>query len=107
MWHKLVVVSVTCLIASQAYAGGGCDAGLKQRYGNEARIVNSLRPDKPSEMRVYAIDGSEFTAGQARWMQSELRKVESYCTSGNSADAAQAANAAAGVEALLKSHHSS
>ena len=107
MWHKLVVVSVSCLVASQAYADGGCDAGLKQRYENDARVVNSLRPDKPSEMRVYAVDGSEFTAGEARWMRSELRKIESYCTSVNSARARQATAAAANVEALLKSHHSS
>jgi hypothetical protein len=105
MWYKLAVISVAGLVASQAYADGGCDAGLTQRYRNDARVVDSLRPDKPSQMRVYAVDGSEFTAGQARWMAGQLRKVERYCTSGSSADTAQAARATADVEALLK-HHS-
>ena len=37
-----------------------------RRSEGAERIVASLRPDKPAQARVFAIDGSEFTAGQTR-----------------------------------------
>jgi hypothetical protein len=53
-------------------------------------------------MRVFALDGSEFTAGQARWMQGRLHKVEEACVRG---DQVRAVQLLAEVQELLKSHH--
>jgi hypothetical protein len=75
-----------------------------QQYRDCLRIVSTLRPDKAGQQRVFARDGSEFTAGQAIWMQKQLRKVEYLCAHGTAADQAQAAKILADVEQLLKSH---
>jgi hypothetical protein len=73
-----------------------------QQYYDRARIVDSLRPDKAGQARVFALDGSEVTAGQARWMQGQLHKVEEACVHG---DQLRAAQLLAAVQELLKSHH--
>jgi hypothetical protein len=44
----------------------GCDAASMQQYRDVVRIVDSLRPDKAGQARVFASDGSEFNAGQRR-----------------------------------------
>jgi len=79
-----------------------CDASFTEQYHDRARIVDSLRPDKGGQARVFALDGSEFTAGQARWMQGRLHKVEEACVRGEQVRAAQLL---AEVQELLKSHH--
>jgi len=66
------------------------------------RIVDSLRPDKPGQMRVFASDGSEFTAGQALWMKGQLRSVLQACVQG---DESSAASSLHGVTDLLHTHH--
>jgi hypothetical protein len=95
---------VACLAASAAYADGGCDTASIQQYHDCIRIVDSLRPDKAGQARVFASDGSEFTAGQAQWMKGRLRKVERLCAHGSASDRAEAAKTLAEVQDLLKSH---
>ena len=65
------LLALGTLTATGAYAanGSGCDAQLSASLEQAQHIVGSLHPDKPSQMRVYAIDGSEFTAGQSQWMK--------------------------------------
>jgi hypothetical protein len=103
MWSKfLSCIPVACAV-SLSHAAVGCDASsFTEQYHNGVRIVDSLRPDKGGQARVFAVDGSEFTAGQARWMQGQLHKVEEACVRG---DQTRAAQLLAEVQELLRSHH--
>lgn len=94
-------------LASTAIAEGACDATSMQQYRDCLKVVSSLRPDKAGQQRVFARDGSEFTAGQAIWMQHQLRKVERLCAQAGPADQAEAARTLAQVQQLLKSHQRS
>src|ERR1039458_6816779 len=79
MHKKLFVLSsVALMLASTAYAAGaaGCDDSLTTSLQECQRIVGSLRADKAGQMRVFASDGSEFTAGQAQWMWAEVPTSE-------------------------------
>jgi hypothetical protein len=98
----LVAATVT---APRAFAGdaASCDAKLTSQLEECERIVGSLRPDKAGLMRVFASDGSEFTAGQAQWMKGQLRLVSRSCADG---DMAEAGRRLAEVQQLLKEHHS-
>jgi ATP-dependent protease HslVU (ClpYQ) peptidase subunit len=68
------------------------------------RIVDSLRPDKTGQARVFAADGSEFTAGQVLWMKGQLRKVAALCATGAAGDQAEATRLLAQVRELIRSH---
>jgi hypothetical protein len=94
------------LAVSGAYADQLCDRTSKE-YRDCVRLVDSLRPDKAGQMRVFAADGSEYNAGQVLWMKGQLRKFDRLCASGTPADAAEAAKVLAGVQELLKSHRRS
>jgi hypothetical protein len=98
------LLALGTLTATGAYAanGSGCDAQLSASLEQAQHIVGSLHPDKPSQMRVYAIDGSEFTAGQSQWMKGALRQVSGACAQG---DAAGARERLAEVQELLSEHH--
>jgi hypothetical protein len=89
-----------CSGVAAAYAQGPCDK-VQQGYLDCVRLVDSLRPEKAGQMRVFAADGSEFNAGQVQWMKGQLRKFDRLCARG---DAAEAANVLAGVQELLESH---
>jgi hypothetical protein len=102
----LFVCLALCSAASVSYAAHPCDE-TQQEYRDCMRLVASLRPEKPGQMRVFAADGSEFSAGQVQWMKGQLRKFERLCASGSPGDAAEAAKVLAAVEDLLKSHQRS
>jgi len=53
-------------------------------------------------MRVYASDGSEFTAGHALWMNGQLRSVLQACVQD---DEVSAASSLHGVTDLLRTRH--
>jgi len=102
----LVLASVALMLGSTAYAAGtvGCDEKLTNALNECQRIVGSLRADKAGQMRVFASDGSEFTAGQAQWMKGQLRLVAKACADGDVADATRRL---ADVQELLQEHHRS
>jgi len=77
------------LITSSAWGAtnAACDDRLTASLHESARIVNSLHPDKAGQARVFASDGSEFTAGQAQWMKGQLQLIAKACADGNAADA--------------------
>ena len=100
----LICLAVICLASSILRADEGCDAGFIQQYNDCLRLVNSLQPDKSGQMRVRAANGSEFTAGQARWMQGQLRSVDEACVRGDQAAATQLLSA---VQQLLAAHRRS
>jgi hypothetical protein len=89
-----------------AFAAGaaGCDDNLTNTLQHLQRIVGTLRPDKAGQMRVFASDGSEFSAAQAQWMKGQLALIAKACTDG---DAADAARRLAEVQQLLSVHHRS
>lgn len=97
--YILLVCGITL---SPARASVGCDASFTEQYQAAARIVDSLRPEKNGQARVFAVNGSEFTAGQALWLQAELRKVEEACVRGDQARASQLLGE---VRDLVQSHH--
>ena len=102
MSSKFLSCMVLVCAVSLAHAAEGCDRSFAERYRDSTRIVDSLRPDKGGQARVFAADGSEFTAGQARWMQGQLRKIEESCLRGDQVRAAQLLR---DVQELLESHH--
>lgn len=104
MLPKILLGVTLSLFAASAYAHAGCDDALMARYRQSALIVDSLRPDKGAQVRVFASDGSVFTAGQAQWMQGQLRSYERLCAHATDVDQAEAARVLAGVEELLRSH---
>jgi hypothetical protein len=94
------VVASTCLWTSTlTYAN--CSTTVTEKFIGAGQIVDSLRPDKPGQMRVFALDGSEFTAGQALWMKGQLRSVLQACAQG---DEVSAASSLHGVTELLRTH---
>lgn len=98
-----LVAAAACLTVSVVQAENACDK-TGQRYRDCVRLVDSLRPDKAGQMRVFAADGSEYNAPQVQWMKGQLRKFERLCASGNPGDAEQAARILGEVEDMLRSH---
>jgi hypothetical protein len=90
--------------AATSHAADNCQSAL-QGYRDCVRLVDSLRPDKAGQARVFAVDGSEFTAGQAQWMKGQLRKVDRLCARSGPGDQEEAARVLAAVQELIRSHH--
>ena len=96
----LIPLVVACIGSPLLHAGESCETELR-KWRDCERIVDVLRPDKPGQMRVFAADGSEFTAGQVMWMKGQLRRVEHACARGDQADAARLLTE---VRALVEAH---
>ncbi len=94
-------LAVGVLGASVCHGGVSCDSAMTQSLQTSQRVVDSLRPDKPGQARVFASDGSEFTAGEAGWMRGQLKRVSEACARG---DQAEAVRVLTGVQNLIKSH---
>jgi hypothetical protein len=102
MLRRIVIpLAVAWLASSAVCASEGCDAAFIQAFHECVRVVDSLRPDKSGQARVFAADGSEFTAGQAQWMQGQLRLIDRACARGDQTEATRLLSA---VQDLLKSH---
>ena len=87
---KVLISLVVAWIGSPLlHASESCDAQLNRKWFECERIVDGLRPEKAGQMRVFAADGSEFTAGQVMWMKGQLRRVGYACARGDHADAAR------------------
>ena len=99
-----VIVTAMSFLGAVARAQAPCDPA-SQQYKDCIRLVDSLRPDKAGQARVFAADGSEFTAGQALWMRGQLRKVARLCATGRPEDQEEAARILTEVGELLQSHH--
>jgi hypothetical protein len=90
MRRKVVIAMLIAASGgSTAYADSGCGGSLMRELRASEHIVDSLRPDKPGQYRVYAIDGSEFTAGQSQWMHGRIHKIGRACVRGDTAKAAR------------------
>jgi len=101
-WIKAAAaVIVLSLAAVEANADTGCDAAVNAPLRGAERLVSSMRSDKPGQARVFAADGSEYTAGAARWMSAELGIANRACARGDSATAIRHLN---GVRKFLRTH---
>lgn len=100
--HFVLLAAIAAM--TSAHAATPCDGTSSSQYRDCVRIVDSLRLDKAGQARVFAADGSEFTAPQALWMKGQLRKVARLCANGTASSQAEAARILADVGALLKSH---
>ena len=81
-----------------------CDEVILQQYHDSARIVDTLHVEKNGQARVFAVDGTEVTAGQALWMQGQLRKVAGLCAVDSPLNQAKAQESLTSVQELLRSH---
>ena len=101
---NIMSASLLSLLASTAFAASLCNGPADRQYRDCVRMVDSLRPQKPGQARVYAADGSEFTAGQVQWMRGQLRKAARLCATGNPRDQDEAARVLTEIQSLLASH---
>jgi len=83
-----LALTAVLLASARASANSNCVA-LGDQLQALQRLADSLRPDKPGLARVYAYDGTEFSAGQALWLKGQLREVEAACARRDEAAAAQ------------------
>ncbi len=97
----LISLVVACIGSPLLHASESCDTELTRKWRDSERIVDALRPEKAGQLRVFAADGSEFTAGQALWMKGQLKRVEHACARGDQADAARLLTE---VRDLLEAH---
>jgi hypothetical protein len=84
------------------HAGAGCSRMLTDSFVRAERLVDSLRPEKGGQARVFAYDGSEYTAGEALWMKGKLRSVQLDC---NHNDETHARPELMEVLSLVRTHH--
>jgi hypothetical protein len=106
-WAKLIVIATILGAVGDGRASGGCDVILMQQYRDCVRVVESLRPSKSVRARMFAYDGSEYSATQASWMKSQLREFGRLCASGLVGDRVQAVGALHAVQELIRSHRNS
>jgi hypothetical protein len=97
-----LMLGITLSLPSAYAAGSECDNTLTASLHQCERIVDSLHPEKAGQMRVFAFDGSEFTAGQVQWMRGQLNLVVKACDHG---DTAEAGRRLADVQQLISEHH--
>lgn len=97
----VAILAMNFLVPASARADGNCDSALSSRLDAFEHLADSIRVDKPGLARVYARDGTEFSAGQALWMKGQLREVSAACTRGDRGDATKRVDA---VAQLLQAH---
>jgi hypothetical protein len=97
--HSVVASTVVLTLSNLAQAN--CGPKLADHLSSVQRIVDSVRPDKPGQLRVVASDGMVFTSTEAHWMSEQLRVVHKSCTQG---DEAAAEKALREVDRLLSEH---
>ena len=85
----LLYAALLACVTAQADADTRCDSTMATSIHAAQLIVDSIRVDKPGLARVYAADGSEFTAGQALWMKGQMTDIEKACANGNQSSAAE------------------
>ena len=96
MASRLAFLCLAVIGCTLAQADNACESSRQT-----AVLVDSIRIDKPGLARVYARDGTEFTAGQALWMKGQLRAADAFCARGDRIGATQTLSA---VQSLIRSH---
>ena len=96
------VVASTYLLGASTLTYASCSTTFTEQFAGADRIVDSVRPDKPGQTRVFASDGSVFTGADALWMKGQLRLVQKECAQ---SDEAAANKTLHGVIDFLSAHH--
>ncbi len=55
-YNIAITFAIGWLTCATAFAGDGCDPICAKQF-QQAEVVDSLRPDKPGQARVFATDG--------------------------------------------------
>ncbi len=102
--RPFVTLATATLMATSAYgaANAACDDNFTAALHESQHIVGSLHPDKATQMRVFAADGSEFTAGQAMWLKRQVRLITEACASGQFDEASRRLGE---VQKVISEHH--
>jgi hypothetical protein len=95
------IVASTALLALSNLAQANCSPTFTEHLSSVQRTVDSVRPDKPGQLRVVGSDGLVFTSAEAHWMSAQLRLAQKNCVQG---DEAAAAKALREVNNLLSAH---
>jgi HAMP domain-containing protein len=61
-----------------------CEAPLVRSLQDAGRRIESMQVTKPGQARVFAADGSEYTAGAVRRMKAEVQLADQACRRGDS-----------------------
>ena len=101
---SLAVIAASTLISTVALASTGCSKDFNNRFQQSRQFVETLRPEKPGQMRVFAVDGSEFTASQVQWLRGRMRLIDAACVRG---DEGRAEQLLSGTRDLLQAHRRS
>jgi hypothetical protein len=96
------IAALIFLSTASTLSYAGCSPTLTTQFESTQRIVDSVRPDKPGQTRVFASDGSVFTGADALWMTGQLRLVLKECAHN---DEAAADKTLRGVIDFLSAHH--
>ncbi len=75
------------LLVGTANARADCDPTLGSSLRDAERFVATMRADKPGQARVFASDGTEYSAGLVRWMAAQLRAADKDCLNAKPAEA--------------------
>src|SRR4029077_5407409 len=97
-------VALIFLSTTSTLSHAACSPTFTTLFESTQRIVDSIRPDKPGQTRVFASDGSEFTGAEALWMKGQLSSVLQECAQG---DEGKADATLRGVNELLRAHRRS
>jgi hypothetical protein len=100
--RNLAAVLILVLPILPGHADARCSRTLTDSIIRAERLVDSLRPQKGGQARVFAYDGSEYTAGEALWMKGKLRAVLAEC---NRDDETHALPELTEVLTLVRAHH--
>ncbi len=96
------LAACVCLVASTSTVHAKCGPALSEQIVSAERIIDSLRPDKVGQMRVFASDGSEYPAGEALWMKGQMKVILEACAKGDETSAAAHLQE---VTTLMKNRH--
>ena len=81
------IVAATAVLAMSSLAQATCTPALTEHFSSVQRVVDSVRSDKPGQLRVVATGGLVFTSAEAQWMHAQLRLAQKQCVQGDEAAA--------------------
>jgi hypothetical protein len=76
-------------VGFNAMAAAQCEPPVAATLRTAAQKVAALHLDKPGQARVFAADGSQYTAAAVLRMTAELRHAERACSRGDAAEASK------------------
>jgi hypothetical protein len=72
---SILAMLAAVIISGTVEAGEPCDGPATPAFESAQRLIASLHPDKPGQLRVVANDLSEFTVAETQWLRSRIHAV--------------------------------